>query len=110
MENQMADQPTQPQTQQVQVQIKDDKAHVVYSNVARAAGTPDELFIDFAIHVQNPENPAVSVMEVNTRVLMNYYAAKRLVLQLSQIVQRHEQMYGPLELDPRRRIKSAPPA
>ncbi len=45
------------------------------------------------------------VMEVTTRVAMNYFAAKRLALALSQAVQRYEQQFGPIELDPRRRFK-----
>ena len=103
----MTEQPTQ-QPQQVQVQIKDDKAVTVYSNICRVGGTPEEIFVDFATNLQNPENPNVAIMEVGARVLMNYYSAKRLALMLSQVVQRHEQAYGALELDPRRRVKGTP--
>ncbi len=94
----------QPQ-QQVQVQIKDDKAATVYSNVCRVGATPEEVFIDFAVNLQQEAQPGVALMEVNTRVLMNFYAAKRLALALSQAVQRYEQTFGALELDPRRRVK-----
>ncbi len=106
----MSDQPAAPQSQQVQVQIKDDKATTVYSNVCRVGGTPEEIFVDFAINLQHQETPGVAVMEVNTRVLMNFYSAKRLALALSQAVQRYEQVYGPLELDPRRRLRNPNPA
>lgn len=97
--------PQQPQQHQVQVQIKDDKANTVYSNVCRVGATPEEVFIDFAINLQQETQPGVALMEVNTRVLMNFYAAKRLALALSQAVQRYEQTFGALELDPRRRVK-----
>lgn len=96
--------PTQQPGQQVQVQIRDDKAATVYSNVCRVGATPEEIFVDFMINVQHQENN-VAVMDVNTRVLMNFYAAKRLALALSQAVQRYEQAFGTLELDPRKRVK-----
>lgn len=95
----------QPQGQQMQVQIKDDKAAVVYSNVCRVGATPEEIFVDFAINLQHQDQPNVAIMEVSTRVLMNFYSAKRLALALSQAVQRYEQAFGQLELDPRRRVK-----
>ncbi len=91
------------QTQQIQVQIKEDKMNTVYSNVCRVGGTPEELFVDFAVNLQSGEN--TTIMDVNTRVLMNFYAAKRLALALSQAVQRYEQQFGAIELDPRRRFK-----
>jgi len=102
--------PQAPQAQQVQVQIKDEKAVTVYSNVCRVGGTPEEVFIDFAINLQHQENPNVAVMEVSTRVLMNLYSAKRLALALSQAVQRYEQVYGQIELDPRRRPRATGPS
>jgi predicted component of type VI protein secretion system len=91
--------------QQVQVQIRDDKAKVVYSNVCRVGATPEEIFVDFAINLQNQETPGVAVMEVSTRVLMNFYSAKRLALALSQAVQQFESRFGTLELNPTRRLK-----
>ena len=96
---------TPPGQQQMQVHIRDEKAHIVYSNVCRVGATPEEIFVDFAINLQQQESPNVAVMDINTRVLMNFYSAKRLALALSQAVQRYEQTFGQLELDPRRRVK-----
>lgn len=95
----------QPQPQQMQVHIREDKATTVYSNVCRVGATPEEIFVDFAINLQQQDAQGVAVMDVNTRVLMNFYSAKRLALALSQAVQRYEQTFGVLELDPRRRLK-----
>jgi hypothetical protein len=36
---------------------------------------------------------------------MNPYVAKRLLASLSQIVARHEQAFGPIEVDPQKRLK-----
>jgi hypothetical protein len=46
-------------------------------------------------------------MEISTKIYMSAFAAKKLALTLSQAVQRYEQQFGPIELDPRRRIKQA---
>jgi hypothetical protein len=99
----------QPQQQQMQVQLREDKAHVVYSNVCRLFGGPnaEELVVDFAITTPAPDRQDVMNMDVNARVIMNYFAAKRLALALSQAVQRYEQQFGAIELDPRRRLKQA---
>jgi hypothetical protein len=92
---------------QMQVQVRDDKVHTVYSNMVRLLGGPnaEELLLDFTVMTPSSDRPEVMVMEVNTRVAMNYFAAKRLALALSQAVQRYEQQFGPIELDPRRRVK-----
>lgn len=94
-------------TQQVQVQIKEDKTNTVYSNVCRifSSHNAEELVVDFAVTMPSSDRADVLVMDVNTRVVMNYFAAKRLALSLSQAVQRYEQQFGALELDPRRRFK-----
>lgn len=98
--------PAQPQ-QQVQVQLRDDKAHTVYSNVARIAtgANAEEIMMELATTMQHPERHDVIVMDVSTRVYLNMFAAKRLALTLSQAVQRYEQQFGPIELDARRRLK-----
>ena len=98
-----------PSGQQMQVQVKDDKATTVYSNMVRIFGGPnaEELILDFTMMTPSAQQAETMVMEVSTRVAMNYFAAKRLALALSQAVQRYEQQFGPIELDPRRRFKQA---
>jgi hypothetical protein len=95
------------QVQQMQVQLREDKAHTVYSNVCRLFGGPnaEELIVDFAITTPAPDRQDVMNMDVSARVIMNYFAAKRLALALSQAVQRYEQQFGAIELDPRKRFK-----
>jgi hypothetical protein len=97
----------QPQAQQVQVQLRDDKAHTVYSNVARIAtgSNAEEIMMELATTMQSPERQDVVIMDVSTRVYLNLFAAKRLALTLSQAVQRYEQQFGAIELDPRKRLK-----
>lgn len=97
------------QPQAVQLQFRDTNAKTVYANICRVGGTPDEAFIELATH-QPQHNTQLPVANVEARVFMNYYVAKGLALQLSQVIQRYEQTYGVLELDPRRRVRENRPA
>ena len=89
--------------QQMQLQIREEKMNTVFSNIFRLSATQEDLFLDFAVNMQHQDKPNTVVMDVNTRVAMSFYAAKRLALGLSQAVQRYEQVYGPIQLDPRQR-------
>jgi hypothetical protein len=40
-------------------------------------------------------------------VILNYYTAKRLAITLSQLIRRHEEQLGELELDVAKRQKSS---
>lgn len=98
---------TQAQPQQIQVTVRDDKAQTSYSNMWTVRPTPsaEEIVIDFGVAVPNPERQDQMTLDVSSRIILNYYRAKLLALQLSQIVQRYEQQFGTLELDLRRRFK-----
>ena len=102
----MSEQSSQPQ-QQVSVQLREDKAVAVYSNVSRVAVGPqaEEIVVDFGIMAQDPTKPEQLVMDITTKVYLSAFAAKKLALTLSQAVQRYEQQFGAVELDPRRRVK-----
>ena len=98
-------QPQQPQ--QMQVSLREDKAHQIYSNVSRVAMGPqaEEVVLDLGTMLHDSAKPEALVMEINARVYMSVFAAKKLALTLSQAVQRYEQQFGPVELDIRRRFK-----
>ncbi len=100
--------PNPAQNQQVQLQFQDDDATLVYANLSRVGGTPDEAIVEFALHLPTAQ-PTAPVADVHTRVVMNYNAAKILALNLSQVIQKYEQVYGVLELDPRRRMRGSGP-
>jgi len=98
---------TQPQAQQVQVTLRDDKAKSLYSNVSRVAVGPqaEEVILDLGVMQQDPAKQDQLIMDISTRVYLSVFAAKKLALTLSQAIQRYEQQFGSVELDPRRRIK-----
>jgi hypothetical protein len=95
------------QAQQVQVNLREDKAQHVYSNVSRVAMGPqaEEVILDLGTMQHDSTRPESLTMDITTRVYMSVFAAKKLALTLSQAVQRYEQQFGPVELDVRRRLK-----
>ena len=73
-----------------------------YSNFCRVTATPEEVILDFGL---NPQPFATGRQDVkaNQRIVMNFYTAKRLLTALGMTIQRHEGMFGSIELDVRRR-------
>jgi hypothetical protein len=97
-------QPIQQQTTEV---VVDDSGTVPsYSNFCRVTATPEEVILDFGL---NPQPFATGRQEVkaNQRIVMNFYTSKRLLTALGMTIQRHEQTFGAIELDVRRRAGSA---
>ena len=101
--------PATPATTEVRVQVRDEKSHNFYSNYVNLSGGPnaEDLILHFATQFHSPERQDTVIMDVNARVALSFYNAKRLALMLSQAVQRYEQQFGVVEIDPRRRMKQA---
>lgn len=93
----------QQQTQEVVV--NDDAASAGYANFCRVSSTPEELILDLGL---NPTPYATGKVDVNVtqRIILNHYTAKRLWSALSMALQRHEQAFGVLETDVRKRVKT----
>ncbi len=94
--------------QQFQITIDDSKAPSTYSNLVRVGGSAEEIVLDFAGPLR-PTGNNTAVMQVQQRIMMNPWAAKRLAMALGQTIQRYEQTYGVLEIDERRRRVAQPP-
>ncbi|HZT82384.1 MAG TPA: DUF3467 domain-containing protein [Gemmataceae bacterium] len=75
-----------------------------YTNWCRVTGTPEELVLDFGLNTQMGQAPAEAIKLTN-RVVMNFYTAKRLLLALNAAIQRHEQVFGVLEVDIQKRVR-----
>ena len=99
--------PEQAQQQQapVQVQVDDSNVNASYANFCRVTGSPEELIIDFGLNPQPigiPKDP----INVNQRTIVNFYTAKRLLAALQMSIQRHEAVFGVLETDIQKRLKT----
>lgn len=83
-----------------------DDVHSVasYANFCRVSSTPEELILDLGMN-PNPYAQGNVTVHVGQRIIMNHYTAKRLLSALSMALQRHEQAFGVLETDVRRRVK-----
>jgi hypothetical protein len=91
--------------QQVQIPVDASSRETVYVNFFQAHMSNDELFLDLAAFsgmVSGTPEP----ITLSHRLVMNFYTAKRLSEILRAAVARHEQMFGVLELDPNRRLRS----
>jgi hypothetical protein len=98
--------PAQPQQpQMVQVQVDDKHAIALYANFCRVTGSPEELIIDFGLNPQ-PVGIPRDAIEVKQRIIVNYFTAKRLLAALQMSVQRHEAVFGVLETDIQKRLRT----
>ncbi|HIE96080.1 MAG TPA: DUF3467 domain-containing protein [Fuerstia sp.] len=94
-----------PAQQTQEVIVNDKSANAGYANFCRVSSTPEELILDLGL---NPTPYATGKVEVNVtqRIILNHYTAKRLWSALSMALQRHEQAFGVLETDVRKRVKT----
>jgi hypothetical protein len=99
--------PIEPQAgqQQVQLHIDEREMRTIYANGFRTNATAEEVMIDFGVNVSAPTGKTTPeiLFQISSRVIMNYYSAKRLALTLTQLLHRHEEQFGVLELDVNRR-------
>ena len=99
------------QTGQQQVRLRMDERDVrtSYANAFRTNATAEEVMIDFGLNQVVParegETPEI-VFRITDRIVLNYYSAKRLAITLSQLIRRHEDQFGELELDVSKRRTS----
>ena len=93
----------------VQQLISTKKLATTYVNFCRGALTPEEIVLDFGF---NANAFGVKVLDedidVTNRLILSPATAKRLLFQLNEMVRRHEQNFGEVEMDFRRRIKQQP--
>lgn len=116
---------------QIRVGIDEREMKTSYANAFRTNGTAEEVMLDFGLNVVGPgaaqaaqaaqgaqgaqaaqparpaDQPAQPdiIFRVSERIIMNYYSAKRLAITLSQLIRRHEEQFGELELDVAKRRK-----
>ncbi len=96
--------------QQVRLRMDERNMRTSYANAFRTNGTAEEVMVDFGLNLlgqpgADEKTPEI-VFQVNERVVLNYYSAKRLAIALGQLIRRHEDQFGELELDVSKRAKS----
>lgn len=91
------------QTPVQEIVVDDSDVHASYANFCRVASTPEELILDLGL---NPTPYATGTVDVKVRqrIIMNHVGAKRVLNALAAALSRHEQTFGPLETDVRKRV------
>ena len=105
----------------LQVLVDERDLRTLYVNLTRIHVTHEEMVMDLIFSMPNP-NPGAGqkqqmLFKVTDRVVMNYPTAKRLALQITQLVKRYEQQFGEVPVQaaqrppatPARKSKTAPP-
>jgi hypothetical protein len=84
----------------------DESSHATYSNLCRVTGTPEEVMMDFALNPNAFGRVVDEVVKIDHRIVMSYEAAKRTAFVLLETIRRHEERFGAVELDPRKRLRN----
>ncbi len=86
---------------QIQIRIDESKMETTYANTIRTSTTQDEVVMDFGVNlpVQGPDGQATLHFNVGSRVIMNWAGAKRLAINLGQVVRQYEERAGEIQLN-----------
>ncbi len=87
----MANPANQNEANQLNIELSDDIAQGVYSNLVIVSHSPSEFVLDFVSML--PNAPA----RVKSRVVVTPEHAKRLLAALNDNVRRYEQQFGTIE-------------
>ena len=103
-ENRSDERPAGQQPAQTALNVDDSRAVAHYANFCRVSSTPEELILDLGLN-PNAFNANSTTVKVSQRIILNHFTAKRLLSALSMALQRHEQAFGVLETDARKRLQ-----
>jgi hypothetical protein len=95
--------------QTVRVRMDQRDLKTSYANAFNTHGLINEVILDFGLNMPVPPQPDQQpeiMLQITDRIILNYYSVKRLALTLGQLVRRHEERFGELELDDSKRIKT----
>lgn len=77
---------------QISIELKEDVAQGIYSNLAIITHSPSEFVIDFVRMM-----PGVPKAEVKSRIILTPEHAKRLVMALKDNIAKYEAANGPIK-------------
>ncbi|MCP4375642.1 MAG: DUF3467 domain-containing protein [bacterium] len=103
------DAPQDQDQQAIRVRVDQRDVKTSYANAFNTHGLVNEVILDFGLNMPvppQPDQPPEIMLQISDRIILNYYSAKRLALTLGQLVTRHEERFGELELDDNKRVKS----
>jgi len=90
----------------VRLRVNQSDMESTYANSFRPVASTEELMLDFGINQTYPITDdkkggaqAEIVFNVSSRVIINYYTAKRLAIALGQVVNNYEKDFGEIKLN-----------
>jgi hypothetical protein len=82
------------------VKWDDSKMRTTYANVVNAASSREEVSIFFGTNqTWNVAEDKELLIQLSDRMVLNPYAAKRLLLLLTRIIQEYERRFGTLRIE-----------
>jgi hypothetical protein len=94
--------------QQIQVPVDLSSLNSGYVNWFRFTGSAEELIIDLGLAPQLGQMPPTEPIKLTHRLVMSFYTAKRLLQNMHRAISIYESHYGPVEIDPNRRLRTPP--
>jgi hypothetical protein len=86
------EEPKEKKPNQIQIELKEDVAQGVYSNLAVITHSSSEFVIDF-IRVM----PGIPKADVKSRVILTPEHAKRLMMALTDNIKKYEKVHGEIK-------------
>ena len=77
---------------QISIDLKEDVAQGIYSNLAIITHSPSEFIVDF-VRIM----PGIPKAEVKSRIILTPEHAKRLMLALKDNIAKYEASHGPIK-------------
>jgi hypothetical protein len=97
-----------PQPSQTPINVDVSSLSTVYANFFRVTGTPEELILDFGLNAEHGQKTITQPIKLSHRLVLNFSTAKKLLGTLYYAVNRHETMFGPVETDIQKRLRTPP--
>jgi hypothetical protein len=86
------EEPKEKKPNQIQIELKEDVAQGVYSNLAVITHSSSEFVVDF-IRVM----PGIPKADVKSRVILTPEHAKRLMMALTDNIKKYEKIHGEIK-------------
>jgi len=91
--------------QNLRIDLNAANLTTTYTNFFRVTGTFEELVVDFGLHTGTIQPGGPEPVKMSQRLVLSYATAKRLMAALQVAMARHEQVFGPVEVDPQKRAR-----
>ena len=88
-----------------------DAANIMstYANTCYASSTREEVVLNFGLNQSWERGQNEMEVQLTNRIILSPYAAKRLAILLTSVIQQHEARFGPLDVATSGRPASAQP-